>query len=879
MTPFVTYPYRCLAAASLACWLALAAAAMQAATVEAYAGAPFGVGRITLAVSSVGPVIPLEDERFTVASADGRVLYPVVQDKPARRLLRRFLDIPSPRSVTVFFLFQGDEPFEMDAYAPTGLKVSVVPQVNARGHQELLDQWWQEYSGRWSTLRQDPQFPPVVENFLAVNLSRRLELRLPEPGSRLRDVFAPKSTVWDEVLATERRHLEVDRSLLTDSRAGALQPLPPPLPWYALDAPGEELADVAVEPIAAHVPVECFYLRFGTFTNYLWFRDLNRKWQGDLGNMLMRRGVERAGTTRVEQQLSLEETLLGRLVGPQVISDVAMIGLDPYLPQGAAVGILFQAKNSAVLAADLTKQRRAALVTFPDAKETTVKIADRDVSLISSPSGEVRSYYVADGDFHLVTTSSRLAQRFILAGQGEQSLAASPGFLRTRKHLGIERDDAVFAFISPEFIRGLTSPSAWIEARRRTRSLREIKLLELARLQAVAEGAPAATREQLMAADLLPPGFAARADGSALVENEGGAVDSVRGVPGLFTPVANMVVESATAFEAAAYTAFAARFRQEVGQTPPVAVAVRRVPLPDGSGETMAMDLLATPLKDVKLGRLPDVLGEPSDQRLAPIEGDLIRAEAVVEAVLPLANAEPHHLFIAFRDHASRLVVEGGRLAPGVALTELVRAYWGAWPKPGIFQILSGGNVAEGPEPVPGVNDSWQAKRDDFLLMSFKPEIVDEVLPQLQTIASDPPAQAWIEVADLAGTEISGAVNSLGYSRARETSVAACRLMNTLANQLHVPRELCRDEAERLMDGKFVCPLGGEYALAEVPGGLSMWTSTAIEPDNWFLLTSAPEEFQLPLLGWFKGLRGHLRLTAEEVAAHVEVDMAKSATP
>ena len=46
----------------------------SAAEVEAYAGLPFGVGRVTLAVASAGPAAPLEDERFTVASPDGRVL-------------------------------------------------------------------------------------------------------------------------------------------------------------------------------------------------------------------------------------------------------------------------------------------------------------------------------------------------------------------------------------------------------------------------------------------------------------------------------------------------------------------------------------------------------------------------------------------------------------------------------------------------------------------------------------------------------------------------------------------------------------------------------------------------------------------------------------
>ena len=58
-----------------------------------------------------------------------------------------------------------------------------------------------------------------------------------------------------------------------------------------------------------------------------------------------------------------------------------------------------------------------------------------------------------------------------------------------------------------------------------------------------------------------------------------------------------------------------------------------------------------------------------------------------------------------------------------------------------------------------------------------------------------------------------------------------------------------------------------------------MWTSTALAPQNRFLLTAPPEDFQLPALTWFKGLRGDLRLERRELPAHVEIDMAKSAVP
>jgi hypothetical protein len=420
----------------------------------------------------------------------------------------------------------------------------------------------------------------------------------------------------------------------------------------------------------------------------------------------------------------------------------------------------------------------------------------------------------------------------------------------------------------------------WIESQRRARSLREMKLVDLARLEAAAEGVVAITPDELVAAGFLPTSFARRSDGSELKLTEAGPTDTLRGTPGRFLPVADVDVSNATPAEAAAYRTFGDRFRQEVGQTPPIAIGIRRSPLADGSGESMAAEVFAAPLDGVKLGRLPDILGEPSDQRVGAVEGDLIRGELVLEAILPFGgDSDPHHFFFAAHDFGAQLVARGGRLSPAGPLSELAHVYWGTWPKPGLLKLFAPTDLAGGAEPVPAPRDAWQAKQGDFFLMSFQPEMVRQVLPELFVEKVERPAQAWLNVVDLTGTQLSGVVNSLGYMRARETCVAACRLMNTLANQLRVPRDQCRAVAEKLMDGQFICPLGGQYEVVEVLGGQPAWTSTALAPENRFLLTQPPADFTQPLLTWFKGLRADLQLNDIELSAHAEVDMARSAVP
>lgn len=865
----------------LLCVLLLAPAS-AAPSSEAYVGEPFGVGRVTIDVFRGEPSIPLSDERFTVLEEAGRAMYPVLKLEPVKQLVRQLLSIETPRKVTIYYLFQGDEPFDLSVFSPVEQAVRVKPVRDDLAHERLLNAWWSEYAGRWNRLRANQEFPPVAENFLTASFARRLGKTLPEGGGSFFNWGQPTDPILGDMLAGEKYQLRVDRQMLIGEAASGPErvPLPDPPVWNELPIDAGQLQDVAVEPLAAHVPAECFYVRFGTFTNYLWFRDFKTKWDGELANMLRRRGIDRASAQRAKEQMSLRENALAKIFGPQVIADAAVIGLDPYTAQGPGVGILFQAKNSDVLAPDLNRQRREALTNYPDATESTVKIADRDVSLISTPDGHVRSYYVADGDFHLVSTSASLVRRFLEAGAGQDALADVPSFRLARRRLPLERDDTVFVFVSEKFFQNLCSPPYRIETLRRVRSAREPLLLEMAALTAATEHVPQQSTADLIAAGLLPKNFAARTDGTSLKMQADQMVDSLRGAPGYFVPVADMPVADAAPEEIAAYRRFIERFQAEVGQMPPIAVGVQRRPREEG-GETIAIDAVAEPIDGLKIDKLRDRLGQPTVDHLRPVEGDVASLEVVLDMAWPLGTgvAEPHHLFGGLRDFRSILTVDNGTVKTKGRPAELVHGYVGAWPKPGILQWITGPDPQATSEPEPLGDELWQAQQDEFLLVTFKPDVAREVLPQLAMEPADRPAQIWLRIDDLTGKQITEAVNVIGYMRARDTSVAGSRMMNSLANQFHVPRPACRELAERLVDGKFVCPLGGQYQLLAPEKDLEVWVSSALPPENRFLLTKVPEDFHLPLLDWFRGLRGDLRVDEKELSAHVEIDMTSAAVP
>src|SRR5262249_2432709 len=267
------------------------------------------------------------------------------------------------------------------------------------------------------------------------------------------------------------------------------------------------------------------------------------------------------------------ETKIARVMGPTVVHDVAIIGLDPYMRDGAAMGILFQANNNGLLNNNLSGQRQDAKRKHADAVEETVRIAGHDVSYIHTPDGHLRSSYGIDGDFHLVASSRRLIERFFEAGDGKNALAASPEFADCRAAMPLTRDDTLFLFAPAAFFQNLAGPHYRVELDRRLRSIGEMRALTIARLAAKTEGRGANSVDDLVAAELLPTGFASRADGSKLAQRGDTFRDSLRGDPGFMTPIPDVAVDNITASEARRLADFQEQMQSRVGGFAPVCAA------------------------------------------------------------------------------------------------------------------------------------------------------------------------------------------------------------------------------------------------------------------------------------------------------------------
>src|SRR4051812_7044600 len=271
-------------------------AAFGDARIQAYRGEPFGIGRVTIGLPAGSSSAPASDDRFALTEENDRVLYPVIENKASRRILQGLLGIDGPMKVTYFFMFRGDAPLNIVAYSPAPQIISIRPSDNPKEFNRLLGDWWNANQDHYDQVFRSAQYPIVVDNFLTATWARRLNQQMPMPRRQLSQKIGAMPPWLSQLLANEDYQTEIERDMLL-GRFSSDEAATIPLPDATLDksasktsaGPGNNgtvkkeatlnelptpgVAIEGIEPLASHVPHECFYMRFGNFTNYLWYRD------------------------------------------------------------------------------------------------------------------------------------------------------------------------------------------------------------------------------------------------------------------------------------------------------------------------------------------------------------------------------------------------------------------------------------------------------------------------------------------------------------------------------------------------------------------------------------------------------------------------------
>lgn len=205
--------------------------------------------------------------------------------------------------------------------------------------------------------------------------------------------------------------------------------------------------------------------------------------------------------------------------------------------------------------------------------------------------------------------------------------------------------------------------------------------------------------------------------------------------------------------------------------------------------------------------------------------------------------------------------------------------YIGSWPAAGFLDILPFNLGGSQPDPN-GFSKLpfglWRRQGGGFSVLSFDPQLLANVTPQLRVVDSEIEAQIRLHVEDLSQSKIQPWIRSVYYQRGLTASAGNARFLALLGQQLHVPIDQARKATEELLDAQLLCPLGGEYSLVEdLSGGLQSWQSTAWAKRN---ASEIPEDFEAPLLKWFRGLDAHLTKSGDQITTRIELDMQRNPT-
>lgn len=806
----------------------------------------------------------------------------------------------TPVAVRIAGLFKGEQPFELQIEGAVRQRVQIVPSksslVDQSTHRKMLLRWWQSYVLQSRREVAAGDFPRLVHRYMLSMLSWRLGLPPEDLDPPDEDDEEEEETVTIKTLSLlagiDAKREELLEQLLTDDsrdRRASLQ-VPSAHNWavdsrLASQQPGRQLP--SIEPIATRVPPECFYLRFGSFGNYVWFQELAERFGGDIAQSVQIRGFNAEASARVERMLATKLTTVAKMFGDQLVSDMALIGSDLYMKEGASLGVILQATNPGLLKTTTDSERQKIASSNPGATLQQVRIAGRDVSLLSTPDNSIRSFFVADGKFLFVTTSETLVSRFLdVAGSGD-SLADSPEFQWTRQWMPEQSNYSVFAYFSPRFFHQLVSPKYQIELARRLEAIGRLEIISTASQAAAAESHSELSITGLRDGSFLPAGFANSQDGSRPIRSAGGWIDSLRGARGSFLPIADVEIDRVTEQEAADYAETLEFFAEEWQQMDPMVFGLRRFSGAGKGQETVAFEGYIAPFDADKYGWIGKQLGQPTTVQFQQPASDAVSLQLHMRGGSALATSDQdYYLFAGLKDTTPPDFGSVDGLLKKFSAFASVPAYIGAWPKPDLVESLPLGIGRNFARPdYAGYSKMriglWRWQNDTMSLMSFDRNILEEARATVVPEQATDNAQVRLNVVDLTGSQLGRWVDSVWYERGWAASKGNVKLLNTINQQLRVRPAEALDVAEALLDVRLQCPLGGNYQLAANSFGIPVWVSTAWQEGQ--LGASGerlpPEGYSAPWVEWFRGGQLHITQQPDSLAAVGQIDLVMPPLP
>lgn len=256
---------------------------------------------------------------------------------------------------------------------------------------------------------------------------------------------------------------------------------------------------------------------------------------------------------RYQEQLCLPLSTIGRLLGPAVVSSVAMTGSDPFLPSGSDVVVLFDCKEPALLESFITARHVEAAKHGAERVEGVA--AGTHYAGVTSADRHVSSY-VARFDSTVAISNSLVALMRIarLAQDSTHSLLAADEYVwfRDRYRKNDSKESALLV-LTDATIRRWASPRCRLGDARRLRAAAAMAEIQARHVDEIVSGKIEA------GAKASDPDFPVSAD---FVWTKSGVHSAQFGNLGFLTPLVELPIDRVSASEKSAYERFRATFQE-----------------------------------------------------------------------------------------------------------------------------------------------------------------------------------------------------------------------------------------------------------------------------------------------------------------------------
>ena len=872
------------------------------------AGEPFGVARIELELNAESAWKYRSDQPLRVVTADGRALYSSFHYAPAKAATKRVA--AEPARLTSWFLFSGAAPLKAALVSADDLLASVIDIRIADAQEsrsQLLEGWWKHFCN--TDLPQASPELDSVNRYFVTMLGRRLNRRVPIAKRREQSAAALETEFERTVgmlfgLESVRLAMMAGKTIpAAQAREAAVLPLPAPLQVQSVPIPAGNLS-VAIESIAMRVPEESFYLRCYRVKNYSWVRGLIQGWGGDLEGIVATSAVDYRVRDKIEKQLALSPSRLMETGIDDELNDCALIGLDTFFEDGAAVGVLFEGKQRNRLA-EIIQAERQRVADAEHAVEGPIAVAGSTVQLLSTPHHQIRSYYAVSGRFHLVTNSQTLAQRFLETADGDRCLGNLKEYRYSRSEQQSEHNCAAWLYLSDPFFRNITSPEYRVELERRRQAARDLVTLHLARMAATAEGRIDLSLTELTRDGFLPDDFGHRPDHSQPHVSEGEVCDSLRGIHGTFLPIADVGVTKCTSFERSAYHDFTTAYQREWRTMDPVLLSFVRTESAHPNREKVILNIRITPYAQQEYRFLQQHLAKsPGTQRIAMRNDELLGLSSHLSGAglspwvhvgltdadidFELRDGTIHRLGensgMAFSKSNTYALVTSGNKSGIQLVTDFVQSVKSRKLTSTASQPATAGLFGQIVAVVFPLDQIFRQMMETAIanysqtdgkatVLSVNKAIGRAALAERRMENAERPAQLFLQLRDISTSSVMPYLRAYTYISSRRGSAGDTAALNRIADILQADPQSTFEQIEKTMGASLVCPIGGTYELTTANQRPDYWVSSSWLQPSVTDETEVPESYEFPFLKWLHGLDLECTLNATTLESRLELDI------